>query len=85
MHSASELKSGIGVDESAGIIEKARIRRMLEISNLKFEVIDGPVLPFADGSFDVVISLMSFRYLDWDPLSKGDKTCDQARRQISNY
>jgi len=26
------------------------------------------VLPFDEAKFDVVISLMSFRYLDWDPL-----------------
>ena len=31
-------------------------------------MINGPALPFDDASFDVVISLMSFRYLDWDPL-----------------
>ncbi len=61
--------SGIGVDESAGIIERAR-KKNSEISNLKFEIIKGPVLPFGDASFDVVTSLMSFRYLDWDPLLK---------------
>ena len=63
------LTSGTGVDESAGIIERARLKNT-GISNLKFEKIDGPVLPFADASFDVVTSLMSFRYLDWDPLLK---------------
>ena len=31
-------------------------------------MINGPKLPFEDAAFDVVISLMSFRYLDWDPL-----------------
>lgn len=61
------LTSGTGVDESAGIIERARLKNS-EISNLKFEIIDGPVLPFPDDSFDLVTSLMSFRYLDWDPL-----------------
>ncbi|MGE3466268.1 MAG: class I SAM-dependent methyltransferase [Pyrinomonadaceae bacterium] len=64
---APHLSSGTGVDESAAIIERARIRNA-EISNIRFEVIDGPLLPFPDDSFDVVISLMSFRYLDWDPL-----------------
>ncbi len=63
------LSSGNGVDESGGIIERARLKNS-EISHLKFEKIDGPVLPFADASFDVVTSLMSFRYLDWDPLLK---------------
>ena len=33
-------------------------------------MINGPVLSFPDASFDVVTSLMSFRYLDWDPLLK---------------
>ena len=61
------LASGNGVDESAGIIERARLKNS-GISHLKFEKINGPVLPFADASFDVVTSLMSFRYLDWDPL-----------------
>ncbi|MBK9215059.1 MAG: class I SAM-dependent methyltransferase [Chloracidobacterium sp.] len=64
---ADRLNSGTGVDESAKIIERARIKNS-EISNLKFEIIKGPVLPFPDDSFDCVISLMSFRYLDWDPL-----------------
>ncbi len=63
------LTTGTGVDESAGIIERARLKNT-GISNLKFEKINGPVLPFADASFDVVTSLMSFRYLDWDPLLK---------------
>lgn len=58
---------GTGVDESEAIIEKAR-KRNVEKKNLEFEKISGPVLPFKDNSFDVVISLMSFRYLDWDPL-----------------
>jgi SAM-dependent methyltransferase len=30
--------------------------------------VDGPTLPFPDASFDVVVSLLSFRYLDWDPV-----------------
>lgn len=64
---SDRLVSGNGVDESAGIIERARIKNA-KIPNLKFEVIKGPVLPFADASFDIVTSLMSFRYLDWDPL-----------------
>lgn len=64
---SARIDSGVGVDESANIIERAR-QRNSEISNLSFEKITGPVLPFDDASFDVVISLMSFRYLDWDPL-----------------
>ncbi len=64
---SDQITEGIGVDESAAILEQAR-KRNAEISNLKFEIIRGPVLPFEDATFDVAISLMSFRYLDWDPL-----------------
>lgn len=64
---ADRIGSGVGVDESASILDRARIRNS-EILNLRFELIKGPVLPFPDDSFDAVISLMSFRYLDWDPL-----------------
>lgn len=64
---SGRIKSGTGVDESVGMIDKAR-RRNAEVPHLSFEKIDGPVLPFPDNSFDAVTSLMSFRYLDWDPL-----------------
>lgn len=64
---SGRIASGIGLDESQPILERAK-KRNSQIANLKFEIIDGPKLPFADASFDVVISLMSFRYLDWDPL-----------------
>jgi ubiquinone/menaquinone biosynthesis C-methylase UbiE len=62
-----KIKTGTGVDESAGMIAQAN-KRNAGIEKLSFSVIDGPVLPFADKAFDVVISMMSFRYLDWDPL-----------------
>lgn len=58
---------GRGVDESAGIIEQAKIKNK-DHEHLSFQKINGPVLPFEDATFDVVTSLMSFRYLDWDPL-----------------
>lgn len=64
---AERIESGFGVDESESILEWARAKNS-EISNLSFRKIDGPKLPFDDDSFDVVFSLMSFRYLDWDPL-----------------
>jgi SAM-dependent methyltransferase len=64
---SGRIRSGTGVDESGNIIERARLNNA-EISNLRFEIIGGPILPFPDDSFDVVTSLMSFRYLDWDPL-----------------
>ena len=33
-----------------------------------FVQLDGPTLPFENDSFDAVISLLSWRYLDWDPV-----------------
>jgi len=61
------INSGEGVDESAAMIERAKVRTAAQ-GNLAFTTINSPSLPFADATFDVVISLMSFRYLDWDPL-----------------
>ena len=61
------IGSGVGVDESGKIIERAGIKNA-DNEHISFQKIDGPVLPFPDNSFDVVTSLMSFRYLDWDPL-----------------
>jgi SAM-dependent methyltransferase len=61
----SRIRSGVGVDVSARFIEiaRARARRFRELS---FVPITDGTLPFADRSFDVVISFLSFRYLDWD-------------------
>lgn len=56
-----------GVDLSAGMIAHAK-NRSLRDSHLSFSKIDGPQLPFPDNSFDVVTSVLSFRYLDWDPI-----------------
>jgi ubiquinone/menaquinone biosynthesis C-methylase UbiE len=58
--------SGIGVDASAGMIRQAELRN--QSPQLAFHVIDGPILPLPDQSVDVVTSLLSFRYLDWDPI-----------------
>lgn len=56
-----------GVDLSAGMIHEAK-KRSQTFSNLNFSKIDGPHLPFENNSFDVVTSVLSFRYLDWDPI-----------------
>ncbi len=56
-----------GADLSAGMIAQAR-KRSPDGGKLHFTKIDGPQLPFADKSFNVVISILSFRYLDWDPV-----------------
>ncbi len=64
---SDRIANGVGVDESGTILQRAR-KRNANKPNLEFQKISGPVLHFEDESFDVVISLMSFRYLDWDPL-----------------
>lgn len=61
------IEKGIGVDQSEGIIKVAR-EHQSEIRNSKFEIINGPKIPLENQTVDVVISLLSFRYLDWDPL-----------------
>ena len=66
---SGRIKCGAGVDESEAILERAR-KRNASCDNLEFSRISSPSLPFEDQKFDVVISLMSFRYLDWDPLLK---------------
>ncbi len=59
------LRSGVGVDVSRRMIELARRRASAKLS---FERVDGPTLPLSNASADVVISFLSFRYLDWDPI-----------------
>lgn len=62
-----QLKSGVGVDVSAKLLEQARQHPVMP-EHISFQQIDGPTLPFPDNHFDVATSLLSFRYLDWDPL-----------------
>jgi SAM-dependent methyltransferase len=61
------IVSGAGVDTSENMIEHAKARSPGS-TKLQFQKIDGPALPFEAGSFDVVTSFLSFRYLDWDPI-----------------
>jgi SAM-dependent methyltransferase len=61
------IASGIGVDSSRKMLDLAQ-RRARGSAKLAFQPIDGPSLPFADGAFDLVVSFLSFRYLDWDPI-----------------
>lgn len=63
---APRIGDSIGVDVSSGMIEEAQKRT--RDKNLSFTTIDGPALPFADGSFELVVSFLSWRYLDWDPI-----------------
>jgi ubiquinone/menaquinone biosynthesis C-methylase UbiE len=58
---------GIGVDSSAGMLTRAR-RRSRDRSRLRFLKVGGPELDVPDDHVDVVISFLSFRYLDWDPV-----------------
>lgn len=64
---APRLALGVGVDASSGMIARASHRQRAH-RHLSFEVIEGPELPFEDASFDAVVSFLSFRYLDWDPM-----------------
>jgi ubiquinone/menaquinone biosynthesis C-methylase UbiE len=66
---APQLEKADGVDASAGMLEVAG-KKATEagLKNISFNKITGPQLPFADNEFDSVISVLSFRYLDWDPM-----------------
>jgi len=59
------LAGGLGVDASAPMVAHAQRRGG---DGLAFEVVDGPIIPAPANTFDVVTSLLSWRYLDWDPL-----------------
>jgi len=66
---SSRLKQGFGVDASAGMLNIAKSKAIEKnITNLSFHQIQEPKLNFPDNSFDYVISVLSFRYLDWDPM-----------------
>jgi ubiquinone/menaquinone biosynthesis C-methylase UbiE len=62
---APRIASGTGADISMGMLVQAE-RRVRVAPNLRFCHLTGPELPFADNSFDVVISFLSFRYLEWE-------------------
>ena len=64
---AGRIATGVGVDTSAKMIEQA-VARSRGSDQLWFQKTDGPALPFPTGSFDLVTSFLSFRYLDWDPI-----------------
>jgi ubiquinone/menaquinone biosynthesis C-methylase UbiE len=69
------INCGVGVDVSEGILDKAKLLNANN-KNLEFRQLNGPVLPIESQSIDVVTSLLSFRYLDWDPLM------DEIRRVL---
>lgn len=59
--------AAIGIDASKGQIEQAQKTKATN-PKLQFQQVLGPALPFPDNSFDVVMSTLAFRYLDWDPI-----------------
>lgn len=64
---APRIKSGVGVDLSGALLEFAR-KNNDKNKHISFQQVHGPQLPLADQSVDLIISMLSFRYLDWDPL-----------------
>ena len=62
-----DIEFGVGVDISAGMLAHARQRSQFR-HRLRFGKVDGPELDIPDNHVDVVISFLSFRYLDWDPI-----------------
>ena len=64
---SGKIKDGIGVDNSPGMIDVAKTSKDT-FPNLQFHTISGPSLLLPDQSVDIIISLLSFRYLDWDPI-----------------
>jgi ubiquinone/menaquinone biosynthesis C-methylase UbiE len=63
------IASGVGLDLSAGQLALAR-ERTKGNDKLRFEQVTGPQIPLPDNSVDIATSLLSFRYLDWDPLMR---------------
>jgi ubiquinone/menaquinone biosynthesis C-methylase UbiE len=61
------IRRGIGLDASPDMIACAT-RRHRALDNLEFATIANAAIPLPDQSVDVVTSLLSWRYLDWDPL-----------------
>jgi ubiquinone/menaquinone biosynthesis C-methylase UbiE len=62
-----DVDFGIGADSSAGMLARAR-ERSRDHTRLRFVKVNGPALDVPDDHVDVVISFLSFRYLDWDPV-----------------
>lgn len=63
---APRIARSLGVDASLRMVEHARARCRHE--HVQFAHVRGPEIPAEDGSFDIVVSFLSFRYLDWDPI-----------------
>lgn len=64
---APRIKSGVGVDLSEALLTYAVKNNEIN-PNISFKQVSGPKMPLEDQSVDLIISMLSFRYLDWDPL-----------------
>ncbi len=64
---APRIATGLGLDASPSMLDRAR-SRFGHLASLTFTAIDGPTIPAEDASVDVVVSMLSWRYLDWDPM-----------------
>ena len=62
-----DIDFGIGADSSAEMLARAR-EHSGDRARLRFIKVNGPALDVPDDHVDVVISFLSFRYLDWDPV-----------------
>lgn len=51
-----------GVDYVPALIERARLRAQAEGTDIDFRIADAQALPFADGSFDVVLSAIGVMF-----------------------
>ena len=64
---AGRIAQGTGIDASPGMLALATARNATH-GHLRFHACPEPTLPLPDQSVDVAVSLLSFRYLDWDPM-----------------
>ena len=62
------IARGLGVDQSSKMVDVARAQSSAYQHLLHFDKVEEPAFSVEDASVDVVISCLSFRYLDWDPL-----------------
>jgi ubiquinone/menaquinone biosynthesis C-methylase UbiE/predicted metal-dependent enzyme (double-stranded beta helix superfamily) len=62
-----DIDFAVGLDSSDGMLARARERNR-DRPRLRFGKVNGPTLDVPDNHVDVVISFLSFRYLDWDPV-----------------
>jgi ubiquinone/menaquinone biosynthesis C-methylase UbiE len=72
------MRSGVGVDASSRTIGLAE-HNARAYPHLSFHTLATKTLPFEANSFDVVISFLSFRYLDWET------TLNEVQRVLSPH